>query len=428
MKNLRMKEIIIALLLTSFLIACGGGNDNNNTPPTPAVSIAITPASATAFTDKDSAPFSVAISGSTNTGYTVTASPATGAGCPAGAQSGSTFRCKPTAAGTYTITATASADSTKTSSPVTLIVTDPVAPSSTANCAGVFGTGSKKATIAVASNFRLPAYELITAYFQASSYGDDTEVTVCGDSTATLITEINGGNPRDYVMLFVADESARQEFGSEAFTYARGVPVLAAMKAVIPDASGLITSIPALSGDVVTITEGGAELGDKYQINIAAAAISVADPEAAPYGKAAELILKDMMDIDVNVGDKAELPSWIFSDGNASNGLWNNIDRTWWAFNGNPGGDSIVAGKDTSGVKSGFIAKSQICGDIAPKEASSPYVYVEFMYPEYIRNQTAVVIDSGDPVASSLDEYIKEAMANGEWATFLDNNCYLPVD
>jgi len=219
-------------------------------------------------------------------------------------------------------------------------------------------------------------------------------------------------------MFFAADETASNfdAAGRTSFVYASGIPVLAAKKDVIPNVSGLIDGLPA--GELrATIPD--ADLST-FNLNIASAQkVSVADPGQAPYGVAAQRILNNMMGANI----PTTLPSWVFSDGNvAANGLWNNIDNTFAAVNTNS-----VAGKDTSAVNSGIIGKSQICDNIAPKAANPTWVYVEFTNPNFIRNQKAILLDSGNPAASKLDEYIKSAMSSNAWTEFLAANCYNPV-
>ena len=420
MKNLRVKEILIALLLATFLVACGSDKKDN-------VTIGISPMSATPNVGTPQ-PFTVTITGSTNTGYSVSATPA-GSGCPSGVQSDGMFSCTPTSVGTYTITVTSSADTTKTSS-ATLTASAPFseAPPTTPaqNCSDPIGTGTNRVRIAVASNFNLPAQDLARNWFQASSYGDNTSVIVCHNSTGTLRNEINGGYD-GYAMLFTADPTAQNydnQYGTVSYVYARGVPLLAAQRSVISDVSGLIASqsgTPALSGLTANIEEGPTELRAKYRVNTTSAQmVSVADPNQAPYGEAAELIFDPMMNIAVRTAP----PSWVFTGGNVpSNGLWNNIDNTLLAVTNN-----TVAGLDTSSVKSGLIAKSSICGEIAPNATDPAWTYVEFTNPVFIRNQKAILLDTGNSAAVSLNNYIQNAMTTGVWGDFLAGNCYLPLE
>jgi len=421
MKDLRIKGITIALLLASFFIACGGGNDKKSSN----VAISIAPQSANNDLGTTRA-FTVTVTGSTNTSYTVSA-PA-GAGCQTGAQSGNTFSCTPTAAGAHTITVTASADTSKTQSAV-LNASAPFssAPETASTvCSDPIGTGTDRARIAVASNFYAPAQNLVRDWFQASqTHGAGTSVIVCHDSTGNLRAEINGGY-LGYAMLFTADETAQNydSAGSTSFVYAKGVPLLAAKKNVISSVGGLVTHAPALTGDVYSITESPATLSANYQINTASAEkVSVADPGQAPYGVAAQLILNSMMGANI----PAVLPDWVFSGGNVANGLWNNIDRTFAAIEQN---SITISGTvhDTTSVNSGIIGKSQICNEIAPNAAVPAWVYVEFTHPDFIRNQKAILLDTENSAASKLNGYIQYAMGTGDWGNFLSGNCYLPVD
>ena len=418
MKNTKITgTIILALLLTSFLVGCGSDNDNNDN-----VTIAISSTTTSTNVGTATTPFTVTVTGSDNKNYTVSATPA-GSGCPSGAQTSNTFTCTPTATGTYTITVTSSADTSKTTSATLTAVPgfSEAPPTASTVCAEPIGTGVNKARIAVASNFYYPAQSLVKDWFQASSLGTGTSVIVCHNSTGNLRTEINGGY-KGYTMLFTADETA-QNFNTadvEAFVYAKGVPVLAAKKEVISSVTELVTGVTA--GDVATIDAAPAALSASYQIITATAEkVSIADPGGAPYGVAAQLIFNNMMSVNI----PSTMPSWVFTGGNvAANGLWNNIDNTYSAVINN---SVTVSGTayPTSDVKSGLLGKSQICGEIAPNAATPSWVYVEFTHPDFIRNQKAILLDSENTAASKLNDYIQGAMVNGDWGDFLFDNCYM---
>ena len=414
MKSMKTTGTLILALLLTFLIGCGDDKKGSS------VSIAIAPLTLSADVGTSTSDFTVTVTvtGSTTTSYTVSATP-DGSGCPSGAQTSNTFTCTPTAPGTYKITVTASADPSKTTQ-ATLTANQnwsAAPPTASTVCADPIGTGTNRARIAVASNFYQPAQSLVKDWFQALPSNTDTSIIVCHNSTGNLRTEINGGYD-GYTMLFTADETA-QNFNTadvEAFVYAKGVPVLAAKKEVISNVTGLVTGVTP--GDFATIDDAPAALSTNYQITTTSAEkVSIADPGGAPYGVAAQLIFNNMMGTTI----PTSMPSWIFTDGNvAANGLWNNIDNTYSAVANNS-----VAGKDTTDVKSGLLGKSQICGEIAPNASTPSWVYVEFTHPTFIRNQKAILLDSGNTAASKLNDYIQAAMSNGDWGDFLYDNCYM---
>jgi hypothetical protein len=365
--------------------------------------------------------FTVTVTGTSNTGYTVEAPTAAGCAAPEGNE----FTCTPTEVNLnpYTITVKANADTSKTS-PATLnaVTSFGDAPVASTVCSNPIGTGANRARIVVASNFYGPAQTMVKD-FQAAS-ATNTSIVVCHNSTGTIRTEINGGNVPGYKMFFAADESAGNYDSAEntSFVYAKGVPILAAKKDVISNVTGLITGVPA--GDKATITAGAAALAASYQVNTASAQkVSVADSQA-PYGVAAHSILNNMMGVNIPTTN----PSWVFTGGNwAANGLWNNIDNTFAAIEAN----SLTINNivyDTSEIKSGIIGRSQICDKIAPNVDTPTWVYVEFTHPDFIRNQKAILLDSTNTAAFGLNNYIKNAMdSTNSWAGFLSSNCYNPV-
>jgi len=422
MKNSRISVIIIALLLTSFLVACGSDNKKSDD-----VNISMSPKTAGPIETGKTQSFSINVTGTTDTGYTVSA-PA-GAGCPSGAQSGGIFNCVPTAAGSHTITVTSSKDTTKSDS-ATLTVWAAFADTTVAGaeCWPTIGTGANRIRIAVASNFREPADDLIKNWFLPSTYGANTAVQICTGSTGNFNNDFNANGFGDYKMFFAANTTAGNyegDTGTTSFVYSEGVPVLAAKKTDIPSVTGLITgkgvSVP--EGNVYTVTEPLAALSANYEVNTASAQmVSVAD-SSAPYGVAARDILNNMMGTSLH----GTVPSWVFSGGNQTNGLWNNIDQTFWAVRDN----SVTAGGttyDTTDVKSGMIAKSSICSEIAPNVTNPSWVYVEFTNPGITLTQKAILLDPANATASKLNDYIQNAMTTGKWAEFLDKNCYLGAD
>jgi len=113
--NMNMKQnvgfITTAIFLMTFFTACGGGDDKKKSdPPTPRVtSISISPTAQSAIVG-ESRTFTVATQ---NTDFSFT--PPSGSGC---SRSGGSIICVPTAAGTYNITVTATADATKSATAI----------------------------------------------------------------------------------------------------------------------------------------------------------------------------------------------------------------------------------------------------------------------------------------------------------------------
>ena len=106
MKYLKITGLFTAAMLLLLLAACGGNNKkNDDNPPPPAVSITITP-TLNMLVD-ESKTLTVTPQ---NTDFTVSVNPTSGSGCE---KSDNTVVCEPTLAGTYTVTVTATADTTK---------------------------------------------------------------------------------------------------------------------------------------------------------------------------------------------------------------------------------------------------------------------------------------------------------------------------
>ena len=110
----------MALLILS-LTACGGGGGGSKpgNPGQKTVSISILPKTASVEIGK-----SVTLTvNAQNTDFTVSSTPASGSGC---VKSGGSVACTPTRAGTYDITVTASADTTKTATARITVSNPPV--------------------------------------------------------------------------------------------------------------------------------------------------------------------------------------------------------------------------------------------------------------------------------------------------------------
>ena len=112
MYYLKKTVFITATIFSLFLIGCGGESKPDSPPTTPVVSLSISPTTAN-VTVGESRTFTVTHQ---NTDFTLSA-PST-AGC---ARSGNTVTCMPTVAGTYTVTVTSTADTSKTTSATIMV-------------------------------------------------------------------------------------------------------------------------------------------------------------------------------------------------------------------------------------------------------------------------------------------------------------------
>jgi len=273
------------------------------------------------------------------------------------------------------------------------------------------GTGTSTTRIAVASNFYGPAQELVTA-FQGTTAGANTAITICQNSTAHLLNEINNGIelpssafPTDpgfprYGLFMAANSSAptslQTSTGNIAYTYAYGIPVFFALQSTISSVSGLITGATSS-----TISDPLSDLSALYSVNTSSAQYVAVASSAAPYGVAAHSILNNMMGTAL----PNTVPSWVYST------LFSNIDLTY---------SSVINGT----TKSGFVSKAQICDQI---NGTSPAVtYVEFTNSDIVLDQKAILLKSSttDPVAAALNSYIQGRMTAGTWNSFLTSNCY----
>ena len=114
MKQVKTAAFITAVISLMFLAACGGGGSSSDAP-----FLSIQTATVNAYVG-ETATIQVT---ARNTDFTVSVSPATGSGC---AKSGNNVVCTTSAVGTYTVTVTAIADTTKSVS-ATVAVTNPAA-------------------------------------------------------------------------------------------------------------------------------------------------------------------------------------------------------------------------------------------------------------------------------------------------------------
>ena len=289
----------------------------------------------------------------------------------------------------------------------------------------VNGTGAYATTVAVASNFYGspspgatrpvdigPIRDLVQNHFQNSALGANTSVTICHDSTANLLAEIN--NPKstyNFGIFFAANSSAAISLEkanvNTSFLYARGVPVLFALSSTIPTVGGLITNLGSgasynIMDDLTTINSRSINTGAG-----GASLVTVAG-SGAPYGAKAQLILNTMMGISLPTP-----PAWVYPT------LWGNIDQTF---------NAVVASGST-GVRSGFVGKSQICGGIAPNATPPLYTYVQFTDTDFVLDQRAILLaeaDSANPAtaAGKLRKYIMDRIVANTWNSFLTTHCY----
>lgn len=255
--------------------------------------------------------------------------------------------------------------------------------------------------IAVASNFYEPAKKMVANFQALGKPGNGTCIQICHNSTGTLLTEINN-SPTYYGMFFAANttapESLQSSTGNTAYLYAKGIPVFFGYRSNgdISNVGDLITNL----GTAVNYTMTATDLSS-YAVNTGTAGNVAVAGTAAPYGVKAHAILNSIEGTSL----PGTIPAWVRSP------LYDNIDLTFAAVG-------------TTGIKSGFVSKAQICniyGDVA---------YVQFTSPDYLLNQKAILLDSSDStnppttVAGTLSKWIKDEIANDGWDDFLTDNCY----
>jgi ABC-type molybdate transport system substrate-binding protein len=274
------------------------------------------------------------------------------------------------------------------------------------------GTGANTTVIAVASNFYGPAQDLVTA-FQSTAAGANTAITICQNSTAHLLAEINSGTelpasafPTDpgfprYGLFLAANAAApvglQSSTGNTAYSYANGIPVLFSVSSTISNVGNLMPSLAPTTATAASIT--GVVTSSQAISTSNAQTLAVADPTTAPYGLAATTILKDMALLPTATG--FTVPTWMYGP------LYSNIDLTY---------ASIINNVN----KSGFVSKAQICSILGSTR------YIEF--PGYQIDQEAILlktlIGSPNATAAGLDSYVQGQIDSGDWNTFLLNHCY----
>jgi len=194
----------------------------------------------------------------------------------------------------------------------------------TSSCGG--GSGSREVRIAVASNFKQPASVLVSRFQKTT----ESNITVTVASTGKIYAQIENGAPFD--VFLAADSEAPIKLENEnlaasgtRFTYAVGTLVLWSPRKEFVDPEG-------------KVLEGG-----EFE------KLAIANPSLAPYGRAAEEVLKRA-------------------------GLWDRLQ------------DNIVRGEnvgqtyqfvDSGNAEIGFVALSQVKGKggsywIVPRRLYSP--------------------------------------------------------
>ena len=394
MKHLRVKEIIIALSLT-LLAACGGGDGDNKN-----ASVRITSNPGTMFVGA-TASFTVTAD---KTDFTVSATPA-GSGCTKSGNNA--ISCTPTAAGTYTITVTATKNASKSDQATLTVENAPVAafvlPETCQATNKIWSSpnvpanfyGAKQLKVAVASSFHPAAVKFIEVFVAGTS---NTSVAVCSNSTGNFRPAVLRG---EYDVFFAADETARDEFNGlvnnyPAFGYAIGIPVFATSRSHsgIQDVSGLITG-GGLSGRNAKIETNN--LTGVYSIASglrAAASVGIADA-GAPYGQMAHKIINAMEGTSL----PDVLPSWIRQP------MYSSIQNVH---------NATSAGQ----VTAGFTSKGNMCSSL------SDFTFIEFTHEDFAPQQT-VALTSQNQLSRDLYDYINTRIKNGSWSTFLADECFL---
>lgn len=295
-------------------------------------------------------------------------------------------------------------------------------------------TATNRATIGVASNFwgphpdastfapadiqYSPALSLVQAFLVGKT---STSITVCHDATETLEADLSS-----YSMIFGADTSMVTGGYSVAspapFVYAKGIPVFFGVYAsgTMDNVNDLISS-PALSPGPYAATVASGTALNSYVINTnltsVADSVSIADTPA-PYGDQAHLIVNAM----AGTALPGTVPTWVFDP------LWPNIGQTFQSVISNS-----VNAVNTTSVKAGFVAKSQICSGIAPQSTVTPPAYVYVQFNGYTLEQAVGITttaasapNNGLAVATSLRTYIQNRMLPtvNTWGTFLNGFCY----
>jgi molybdate transport system substrate-binding protein len=244
------------------------------------------------------------------------------------------------------------------------------------------------ALVAVAANFAAPAKSLVTQ-FSASS-GHQLRLSI--GSTGSLYTQIMHGAPYDVFMS--ADDIRPRKLvvagvgiAEQRFTYAVGrlalVATLTAPSARLPAASTRI----AASNDALALALRGEVAGRSRR------RIATANPQLAPYGRAAEQTLQAL-------GLASELKSRLVRGENVGQAL------------------ALVA---TGNAALGFIAHSQVLADEragAPK-LHAPYLLVPMHLHAPIRQDVVLLRRSANNQAAlEFMVFLRSAAARALMASF----------
>jgi ABC-type molybdate transport system substrate-binding protein len=183
--------------------------------------------------------------------------------------------------------------------------------------------------LAVASNFFEPGKDVINR-FLATTAGSGMTIQICHNASGLLVTEINGGNPKNFGLFLAANDSFPKQINQalqdgDPFTYAKGIPVLY---------SKILTPAQLIEDGKINTT-----LVTK---------LAIASTVNAPYGIAAQAILELFLEQwdDSYVTPAPCDPSkrtWICE--------YANVDLTFNAINSG----------DPPAEDAGFVSKAQIC-------------------------------------------------------------------
>jgi len=277
-------------------------------------------------------------------------------------------------------------------------------------CTVIGSSTAVDTTIAVDSIFYEPAQDLVTA-FETTTAGSGKTIRVCHNSTEHLLAEIKNGTalppsafpadpgfPRYGLFMaanVVAPNSLQASTHTIAYTYAYDTPVFFARRDTINTVQGLMNG---LEGGTSATIPGIATSGQAINISNARM-IAVADSKTDHNGRIAATILRDMGLLSRKWGGGT--PSWMH------NPLYSDSNLAYRSV--------------TDGVNvSGFASKGQICRQIN----SGSVTYVEFTGAKYTSHQNAILLNSSNPIATALNNYIQGRIIDGTWNTFLADHCY----